>query len=854
MRAGRPAWRPPTRSRPASCRPRHAARPRALWAWINGNTDLAEITRELEEAKAKGMGGLDIWDISPVVDNRHVVPAGPAFMSEASVAAIVHAVREATRLGLDIGLTVASGWNAGGSWTKPEFATMGLFRSSVEVEGPGAVDVRLPYPELPAAYGDGADRKPALIDRGPDGRPVFSREVAVLAMPVSADRVLPSASATVDLTGRLDAAGRLTWSAPAGRWKIVRYVCANTGQPMISHSAGSRGPMIDHFNPEATTAHLEYFLDRLARELGRLDRTALKYLYTDSYEVRGELWTPALVEEFRRRAGYDLLPFMPVFEGYTVVDRETTDRFLFDYRKILSDLIVDGHYARGVEVCRRYGIGFVAEAAGPGQPIHNCPFESLRSSGVLDIPRGEFWHKAGGEHAELLQVIKGVASAAHIYGKAFIEAEAFTSVWLWQETPADLRPTADRAFAEGLNRIVFHTFPHTPRAAGRPGWVYSFGTQISETLPWWPFAQAFNDYLSRCSFLLQRGRFVGDVLYYYGDRAPNFVAPKHVDPSLGPGYDYDVTNTDVLLHRLAVKDGRFVLPDGTSYELLVLPGDEPGMNVEVARRLQQLVRDGGTIVGSAPVQSVGLLDREPRDREVRAIGEALWKGCGPSATSVAYGAGRVVCGGTLREALAARGIGPDVSVGEDAPASAIDFIHRRDGDDEIYFVRNTTTAPLGVPVTFRTSGRRAETWDAVSGAIRLARARASGGGTVVDLSLDALGSTFVVFRRSGTPGAAPSCGRIWRAGDRSTRSLAGHVSDPRRPSSGRHAGAALVGGRARRRGPRVRRHRQLQRRRARARCEASGPRCRSAGPKRRRASGSTASTAAWPGRRRGRST
>jgi hypothetical protein len=634
---------------------------------------------------------------------------------------------------------------------------MGLYRSTAEVSGPGPVTVTLPFPELPASYGEGASKTPALIERGPDGRPAFSREVAVVALPAPSGTTLPSRSAVVDLTGRIDGEGRLTWDAPAGRWTIVRYVCANTGQPMISHSASSNGPMIDHFNPEATRVHLEHFLDRLSRELGPLGRTALKYLYTDSYEVRGELWTPRLFEEFRRRAGYDLLPFMAVFEGYTVVDRETTERFLFDYRKVLSDLIVDGHYAKGVEVCRRYGIGFAAEAAGPGQPIHNCPFESLRSSGVLDIPRGEFWHEAGGEHAELLQVVKGVASAAHIYGRPVIEAEAFTSVWLWQEVPADLRPTADRAFAEGLNRIVFHTFPHTPRAAGRPGWVYSFGTQVSETLPWWPMARAFNDYLARCSFLLQRGRFVGDVLYYYGDRAPNFVPPKHVDPSLGAGFDYDVTNTDVLLHRLSVRDGRFVLPDGTSYEVLALPADEPGMNVEVARRLRTLVRERGTIVGPRPDRSVGLLDRESRDAEVRGIAAELWQHCGRGASSVAYGAGRVVCEGTLRETLAARGIRPDVTVGGGAPASAIDYIHRRDGEDEIYFVRNTTDAALAVPVTFRTSGRRAALWDAVTGATRAVESRGEGSGLAIDVRLVPRGSVFVVFRPGGSvaAGVAP---------------------------------------------------------------------------------------------------
>jgi hypothetical protein len=725
-----------------------AARPRALWPWINGNTDAAEITHELEEAKAKGMGGFDIWDVRPVVDEDKVVPPGYTFMGPESVKAIAHAAREATRLGLDLGLTIASGWNAGGPWTRPEHATMGLFRSEKVVEGPGPVTIDLPFPDLPKDY---KDQGPALIERDANGRPAFSREIAVLAIPVTADKVIPSTAAVVDLSSRMNAAGHLTWEAPAGRCRIVRYVCANTGQPMISSSALSNGPMIDHFNPEATETHLRYFIGKLVAELGPLDRTALTHFYTDSYEVRGELWTPRLREEFRRRVGYDMTPFLPALDGHTLVDAETTARFRFDYAKVLSDLIIEGHYAKGKEVANRYGLGFVAEAAGPGQPIHDCPFESLKSSGALDVPRGEFWHNHTAKDAELLQVVKGVAAASHIYEKTFVEAESFTSVWLWQERLADLRPTADRAFCEGLNRVYFHTFPHTPSAAGQPGWVYSFGTQISETQPWWPHARAFMDYLGRTSFLLQQGLFVGDVLYYYGDQAPNFVAPKHVDPSLGRGFDYDVTNSDVLLHRIAVRDGRLVLPGGGSYAVLALPDDERA-DPAVLAKIEELVEAGATVVGRKPRRAYGLADRERNDALVRERADRLWGNVdGKAVMERAVGRGRLVFGKDLRTVLADRGIGPDVA-GEGPSDAAIDSIHRRSAEADIYFVRNTTAEPVEAKVRFRTSRRRVEQWDAVSGEMRPLVGRLEGSTSAVRLRFEPKGSFFVVFR-DGSPTA-----------------------------------------------------------------------------------------------------
>jgi hypothetical protein len=335
-----------------------------------------------------------------------------------------------------------------------------------------------------------------------------------------------------------------------------------------------------------------------------------------------------------------------------------------------------------------------------------------------------------------------------------VEAEAFTSVWLWQERLADLRPTADRAFCEGLNRVYFHTFPHTPRAAGKPGWVYSFGTQISETQPWWPHAGVFMDYLGRTSFLLQQGRFVGDVLYYYGDQAPNFVAPKRVDPSLGRGFDYDVVNSDVLLHRLSVKDGRLVLPGGASYAVLALPDDDR-MDLAVLAKVEELVEGGATVVGRRPKRAYGLKDQEKADALVRERALRLWGNLdGGAVKERVVGRGRLVLGKDLRTVLADRGIGPDLAADGGAD-EAIDYIHRRTDEADLYFLRNTTAQPIEAEVRFRASRSRAERWDPVNGDIRPMDARLDGPTRAVRLRFAPQGSFFVVFR-DGQPRAVSS--------------------------------------------------------------------------------------------------
>lgn len=740
------------------------SRPRALWDWVDGNFQMEEITREMEEAKRMGMGGFDIWDVRSVVDEDSIVPAGPPFMGDESVEAICFAINEAERLGLDLGLIVASGWNAGGAWTLPEHQTMGLFSSTLELTGPGTVEVNLPFPELPAMAGKEGRKSNAMIPMSETGLPEFFSEVAVIAYQEESEDNSEGeviGGEVFDLTGLMDHSGGLSWEVPEGRWNLVRYLCTNTGQAMISSSPNSHGPMIDHFNATATERHILYFIDRLEEKLGLpIGESGLSYLYTDSYEVQGQLWTPEMSTEFEKRMGYSMLPYLPALDGKVVKDHNTTRRFLYDFRRVLSDLIIENHYVRAREICEEHGIGFVAEAAGPGMPVHNCPFESLKSSGSLSFPRGEFWHLPDNtefwrsykgterekHYLEDLDVIKGVASASHIYNQKYVEAEAFTGTHLWNEGPGDLKPTADRAFCEGLNRINFHTWPHTPEEAGTPGWAYAFGTLVNEHRIWWPMAKPWNDYLARCSYMLQQGNFVGDVLFYYGDSVPNFVPAKHVIEGLGPGYDYDVCNSDIILNRLEVADGRLVLPHGQSYALLVLP-DEVYMQPEILQKIESLAREGATIVGPKPSRSHGLFNWEQRDEQVKELAEQIWGDCdGEQLTFNAYGEGEIYWGWDLRSILENDGIFADFEFEGTADPETIAFIHRQWGDTDIYFLRNTTDSPVSGTATFRQSGKEAEYWDPSTGNMyKVSKVDILDGRSSFPLSLDAQGSIFLVF-------------------------------------------------------------------------------------------------------------
>lgn len=559
---------------------------------------------------------------------------------------------------------------------------------------------------------------------------------------------IPRPSDVRDLTDRMEAGGRLRWEAPPGRWTVIRYICANTGERLKVPSPNSDGLATDHFSAEATRTFLNHLLERLRSRLGPLDRTPLKHLYLASYEVRGPVWTPDFLEQFRRYRGYDMKPFLPVLNGAVVTDEETTHRFLYDFRKTQGDLLVDAYYRAAVETAHAAGLGVESEAGGPGPPIHQVPVEALKALGVLDEVRGEFWPRRPEAHR--LWVVKETACAAHIYGKPRVHMEAFTSTHHWQDGPFDLKPSADRALCEGANHFVWHTWAHQPPEAGRPGWVYGAGTHLNLNEVWWPMARAFLDYLARSCFLLQQGTFVADVCYYYGDQGYNFVLPKHIDFSPGFGYDYDVVNRDVLLERMEVRDGRLCLPGGPSYALLVLP-DRRDIDPDVLEKVERLVRDGAVILGPRPSKATGLADRERRDARVRDLAARLWGPAEiPPSGSRPHGRGRVHWGRPVGDLLREAGIRPDLWIQNAENREKVDFIHRRTPTAEIYFVRNRTPQPLEADMEFRVSDRSPERWDPATGeTVPHPVLRRSAAGTTLRIRLGPYGSTFLLFRGTG---------------------------------------------------------------------------------------------------------
>ncbi len=395
--------------------------------------------------------------------------------------------------------------------------------------------------------------------------------------------------------------------------------------------------------------------------------------------------------------------------------------------------------------------------------------DPLKGLGEADVAMGEFWN--GSE----FWVTKEAASAAHIYGKTLVNAETLTGWRAWKDGPAHYKRLFDVALCEGLNQVTFHTFTHNPPEAGLPGFVYHAGEHFNVNSTWWEYAGPMLKYMSRASYMLQQGQFVGDLCLYYGDQAPNLVPPRRIDPNLvnkydstqcghcdqkkpvnttglGRGYDYDYVNEDVVLNKMSLTAGKLTLPKDLYYRVMVIP-DKTAISLKVLRKLEKMISDGAVVFGPKPVQSNSLVGFPECDKEVEQLGEKIWGDCdGINITSHQYGKGKVYYGLPLWKVMKAEGVARDFDArGFDNSDQHIDYIHRRNGGDDIYFISNSDLTAQKFTARFRMSADKVPSlWMADNGTIQPCQVlTADKDFTTVELSLPPAGSVFVVFQPKG---------------------------------------------------------------------------------------------------------
>lgn len=735
-------------------------RPWVYFWWLNANVDRQTITRDLEQMKAKGIGGFLLFDARGYATELLPPPPAPReFLSPEWRQLVKFTMSEAARLGLQMSMNLStSGGSLRAPWDTGANAPKKLIWTSAETAGPRRFETDLVKPDQPHFW------EVALLavrhgsPAGPEvGGTAFSQNWRDSVF----DRKAPGATAEeiVDLGDKVKA-GHLAWDVPKGNWTVLRF-----GATTIQGQEKD----VDILNVKAVDDHFERMGKVFLADAGPLVGKTLTHFYNVSWEGAAPTWTPGFDQDFLKYRGYGYQSYLPVLAGMTVKDDETSRRFVEDYGRTIGDSFLNNCYRRLGEECHKAGLLWHSESGGPWdreKPMFRFS-DMLTFWGANDMPQGEFWHQpliAKPDGTKVMRSnLRATAMAAHIYGRPLVSSESFTNMNPhWQEYPAVLKPEIDAAFVDGANQVVWHTFDASPADFGKPGIVYFAGTHLNPNVTWWDDAGPFLSYLGRAQVMLRQGQFVADACVYKSDS--NYVewgrGEKWNDKGslqLPAGYTYDLINAESLLTRLSVRNGNLVLPDGMHYRTLVLDLEDTVMPAAALAKIVELAKAGATVVlgERKPEREPGLQSASARDAQIRKLASELWGDAGtPQVRN--FGQGHLIRGVTLAAALKQQGVAPDFE-------GPFEYIHRHAAGADIYFLKGSGQGDC----TFRVSGKQPELWDAVTGSMRDAPGwRAMDGGrTLVPVNLPENGSVFVVFRRTATRQQSTSLpagdGTIW---------------------------------------------------------------------------------------------
>lgn len=554
--------------------------------------------------------------------------------------------------------------------------------------------------------------------------------------PDQSDAAFVSSEQVLDISDKMNADGLLNWSAPKGKWTILRIGHVNTLAKNGPAPAEGTGWEANKFAISGANAHFAGYIGRLAS--GPLAGGLLDGVLIDSWECHTQTWTPGMEDEFSRITNYSLRAWLPAMFGYVMEDHKTTAAFLTDWRRTISDLVTHNFYGRMAELAHEKDL-FITYETAAGDVF---PADIMEYFKFADVPMCEFWLPMSDGYVGSLNFkpIKPTASAARMYGKPRVAAESFTDMNLtWDEHLVDLKEAANINSIEGVSHFVFHTYTHNPQEPFLPPGS-SFGARIGTPFlrgqTWWGYVPEFQDYLARCSYMLERGKPVSDVLWYLGDEI-NHKPDQHAP--FPNGYKYDYCNPDVLLNRLRVENGLLVTPEGIQYRLLWLP-DAPNMLPKTLEKIQSLIRAGATVVGNPPVGLATLAGGQANRKRFETLVEEIWGKANGKQQAKKISKGSILSGMSLQEALNKLQITPDV-VGEDALWS-----HRQIEGADWYFISAPRGRGFKGSLDFRNSGD-VELWDPVTGLVSPVESNRNGERTTVKIDLARSGSAFIVFRK-----------------------------------------------------------------------------------------------------------
>lgn len=547
----------------------------------------------------------------------------------------------------------------------------------------------------------------------------------------------------IDLTTSVSPDGILKWKAPKGTWRIIRFGYTTTGKTNGPATPEGTGLEVDKMDSEALDFHFNSFAGKLTEAAGNYTGNTFKFLLIDSWECFYQNWTQNFPKEFSARRGYEITPWIPVLCGEVVENTQLSEAFLHDFSKTISDLIDAKYYKHFGELCHKNKLEMHAEII-YGNNGDYPALDILRSNNYPDLPMTEFWAQPNkNQFPEYQPADRPTAGfptyAALACNKQIIGSEAYTGYAHYSESPVDLKPFGDAAYCSGINQMILHSYV-LQAGENKPGaTLMQFAAHFNRNNPWWEFAGGWMEYQARVQYVLQRGEPVVDVIFYAGDKLPQYLS-KSIVNDLPYGIQANACNFD-MLQQAKVVDGKISFGGRQSFTILTLPKSTT-MNLATLKRIAELVNAGAVVFGPKPLEMLSLPDIKKSTVEFGKLAAELW---GISEENK-YGKGKVISGKPIGQVLKELHVVPDFTANSNDPKELM-FIHKKMDDIDVWFVFNQQNKPLNRELLFRVTGKTPEIWNPGNGiSTQLAVYSIEKNQTRIPYSFKPLESAIFVFR------------------------------------------------------------------------------------------------------------
>ncbi|MGB0185177.1 MAG: glycosyl hydrolase, partial [Opitutales bacterium] len=199
--------------------------------------------------------------------------------------------------------------------------------------------------------------------------------------------VLIDSQTIIDLSDQLGGDGVLNCSLPKGDWRIIYFGMITTGQKNHPAPPSATGLEVDKMSRVHLRHHFDSYIGVLLNQMTPEEKSALKGVTIDSYEVGSQNWTDGFAAEFEKRNGYNPIPLLPTFTGTVIDSAKKSDQFLWDLRRTVADMIAENYVGGLRDLAHEHGMELWLENYGHW----GFPGDFTIYGGYSDMVGGEFW-------------------------------------------------------------------------------------------------------------------------------------------------------------------------------------------------------------------------------------------------------------------------------------------------------------------------------------------------------------------------------------------------------------------------------------------------------------------------------